>query len=141
MGRSYWFECSKCGYRATVSGGADEGLNFRVQTVVCRDCQRLYDAVTQIRVPDERTMPPPLMSWKLRPKLLNLSWNPKAPPSFQFALNRLPYRGVRRFKWQQYKLQCPVSTWHRVRSWSEPDRCPRCGLHLEKNAVPYRIWE
>jgi hypothetical protein len=30
MGRSYWFECPKCGYRAKVSGRADRGLSFFV---------------------------------------------------------------------------------------------------------------
>ena len=53
MGRSYWFECPKCGYRAKVSGRADRGLSFFVQTILCRDCRELYDAVTRLRVPDE----------------------------------------------------------------------------------------
>ena len=53
MGRSYWFECPKCGYRAKVSGRADRGLSFFVQTILCRDCRELYDAVIRLRVPDE----------------------------------------------------------------------------------------
>ena len=53
MGRSYWFECPKCGYRAKVSGRADQGLTFFVQTILCCDCRELYDAVTRLKVPDE----------------------------------------------------------------------------------------
>ena len=53
MGRSYWFECVKCGYRAKVSGRADRGLNFFVQTILCRDCRELYDAITRVKIPDE----------------------------------------------------------------------------------------
>ena len=53
MGRSYWFECVRCGYRAKVSGGSDRGLNVFVQTVVCRECKELFDAVTKLRLPDQ----------------------------------------------------------------------------------------
>src|SRR5215831_14184587 len=53
VGRSYWFECSKCGYRTKVAGRADRGLSFFVQTIVCRDCKELYDAVSRVKVPDE----------------------------------------------------------------------------------------
>src|ERR1700674_5874389 len=53
MGRSYWFECPRCGYRAKVSGRADRGFNFSVQSIVCRDCKELYDAVTRARIPDQ----------------------------------------------------------------------------------------
>jgi len=88
MGRSYWFECPKCSYRAKVSGRADRGLGFCVQTILCRDCKELYDAVTRLKVPDEsgglrgpagfdkaRFMKaPPVMT---------------APPNFQAVLNRL----------------------------------------------------
>ncbi len=49
MGRSYWFECPKCGYRAQVSGRSDRGFTFCVQTVACRDCRELFDAVTAVR--------------------------------------------------------------------------------------------
>ena len=54
MGRSYWFECAKCGYRAKVSGRADRGITFFVHTILCRDCRELYDAVTRLRLADER---------------------------------------------------------------------------------------
>jgi hypothetical protein len=139
MGRSYWFECAKCGYRAIVAGRADEGLDLAVQTILCRDCKQLYDAVTRLRVVDES------VGWggvgalhtgrirKVRPMT--------APPTFQAALNRLPPSGTRRLKWLSFKIQCQVSTFHRVRSWNDPDRCPKCGLFLEKSALPYRLWD
>ena len=142
MGRSYWFECVRCGYRAKVSGGSDRGLNVFVQTLVCRECKELFDAVTKLRLPDEargalRNDGPGLH--RLKP--LGRLRAPNRPPSFQAALNRLTYVGVSQFRWVQFSLQCPVSSIHRVRSWNAPDKCPRCGLYMEKNALPYRIWD
>ena len=140
MGRSYWFECPKCGYRAKVSGRADRGFNFFVQSIVCRDCKELYDAVTRVRTPEE---PNALGNGSgiRRPNSPRLRSVLARPPSFQSVLNRLPYQGVKRFRWLQFKLQCPVSPLHRVESWNEPDKCPRCGIFLEKDGLPYRIWE
>jgi hypothetical protein len=140
MGRSYWFECSRCGFRAKVSGRADRGLNFFVQTIVCRDCKQLYDAVTRVRVaaPSETEKNP---TGPRRSKLLpELGTNGTAPP-FQLVLNRLLYTGSRTFQWRQFALQCPVSNRHRVELWNDPDKCPRCGIYLEKNVLPYRIWD
>jgi hypothetical protein len=143
MGRSYWFECGRCGYRAKVSGKADRGLNFFVQTIVCQDCRELYDAVTRLKVPEEARLEMPGKPSGLR-RLSFLGRQTAAnskPPSFQSALNRLQYRGIKHFKWLNFKTQCPVSTHHRVQSWNEPNKCPRCGVHLEKGALPYRIWD
>jgi len=139
MGRSYWFECPKCGYRAKVSGHADRGLTFFVQTILCCDCMELYDAVTRWRVPDERLGLGSLPRW--RQTRLTPQRGLSAPPAFQSLLNRLPQTGVKQFKWLPFKLQCPVSAFHRVRGWNEPDRCPKCGIYLEKNARPYRFWD
>lgn len=140
MGRSYWFECPKCGYRAKVSGRADQGLGFFVQTILCRDCRELHDAVTRLRVSDE------LSGWgnfrRLRQEKLPGALPARTtPPSFQAVLNRLPPTGVKHLKWLAFKLQCPVSAIHRVRSWNDPDHCPRCGIFLEKSALPYRLWD
>jgi len=140
MGRSYWFECLKCGYRAKASGRADRGLSFCVQTILCRECKELYDAVTRLKVPDES-------GGLLSVGKLHKAGFPKArpnittPPTFQSALNRLPLAGVKRFRWLAFKLQCPVSAFHRVRGWNEPDRCPKCGVFLEKSALAYRLWD
>ena len=65
MGRSYCFECPTCGYRAKVSGRADRGLTFFVQTILCLDCRQLYDAVTRLRVPDEVGGMGNLAGWRL----------------------------------------------------------------------------
>ena len=154
MGRTHWFECGKCGYRARVSGRADRGLNFFVQTIVCRDCRQLYDAITRIRLPDPLRAPNPRSLGVqangnarpakvplLQPRFPLTTPPPPLPPTFQAMLNRLPYRGIRYFKWINYRPQCPIAAWHRVSEWTEPGKCPRCGLHMERNAIPYRIWE
>jgi hypothetical protein len=134
MGRSYWFECPKCGYRAKVSGRADRGLGFFVQTILCRDCRELHEAVIRLRVPDE-------FGRLRRENMCKVEPNTVQPPSFQVVLNRLPPTGVKRFKWLTFKPQCPVSAIHRVRNWNDPDRCPKCGVFLEKGALPYRLWD
>jgi len=139
MGRTYWFECSKCGYRAQVSGRSDRGLNFFVQTIVCTDCKALYDAVTRLRIADESKGNQ--FSFGLNGQRFSLQQRNAVPPSFQSALNRLPYKGARYYKWLHFKPQCPVSASHRVQHWSDNDKCPRCGLFLDRNALPYRIWE
>lgn len=140
MGRSYWYECDRCGYRAKVSGGPDRGRDFFVQTIACRDCKELYDAVTRLRVADESRLnyARPLTQ---QPKRLVPGAAQQTPPTFQAALNRLPFSGVRHFRWVKFRLQCPVTPHHRVQSWNAPNQCPRCGLYLEKNALPYRIWD
>ena len=115
MGRSYWFECAKCGYRARVSGRADRGLSFYVQTILCRDCRELYDAVIRLRVPDELAGwggAGPLRSGKGAAAVPVLA----SPPNFQAVLNRLTLTGARRSRWLPFKAQCPVSAIHRIRS-------------------------
>src|SRR5258705_376436 len=131
MGRSYWFECSKCGYRAQVSGGPDRGFNFYLQTVSCVNCKRLFDAVTKVRVADTRGSGPrsAVSIWNNRMKL---SLDPVSPPAFQSLLNRLPPKGVKHFRWLLYSLQCPVSSSHKVETWNAPNTCPRCVSYLER---------
>jgi hypothetical protein len=143
MGKSYWFECARCGYRAKVAGRSDRGSDFFVQTIVCQECKELFDAVTRTRVADGAGAAPSqkLLGAFRRPALLNLPRAPKVPPNFQLALNRLRFNPVLHYRWAEFKLQCPVSPAHRVETWSEPGKCPRCGLFLEKNALPYRVWD
>ena len=139
MGRSYWFECPKCGYRAIVAGRADQGLDLVVQTILCRDCKQLCDVVTRMRVADEAVGLGSGIG--IRKGRLAKARPVTAPPTFQSALNRLPPSGARPYRWLSFKLQCPVSALHRVRSWNEPDYCPKCGIFLEKSALPYRLWD
>jgi ribosomal protein S27AE len=140
MGRSYWFECPRCGYRAKVSGRADRGVSFCVQTILCRDCRELYDAVTRLKVPAES-------GGLAGAGALHQARLPKVrptntpPPTFPSALSRLPLAGAKRSRWLPFKLQCPVSALHRVRSWNDPDQCPKCGVFLEKGGLPYRLWD
>lgn len=140
MGRSYWFECSKCGYRAQVSGGPDRGLHFYSQTLACINCKRLFDAVTKVRVVEVEGLGlrGSLSNWRHQTRL---SPDPTKPPSFQAVLNRLPLKDVKQFRWLNYRLQCPVSTSHKVEAWNAPNKCPCCGTYLERNVLPYRIWE
>jgi hypothetical protein len=140
MGRSYWFECPRCGYRAKVSGRADRGVHLFVQTIRCRDCKELYDAVTRIKVGDEAAAADPLPGAN-RSQGLNSRCALNPPPTFQSALNRLARFGGRKWRWLEFDLQCPVSVLHRVQPWSDPDKCPRCGVYLEKSALPFRIWD
>lgn len=147
MGRSYWFECSKCGYGAKVCGRADRGLNCFVQTIACRDCKELYDAVYRLKMPNERPLihagPDRNSPGSLRAGLSLRERKPRNrhAPSFQTVLNRLPYTGVSRFKWLEFKLLCPVSEIHRVEIWCHPGKCPRCGIFMEKNVIPFRVWD
>lgn len=142
MGRSYYFECPKCSYRAAVAGRADGGVSFAVQTIVCRECKELHDAVVGLKTEEEA----PLDKWRnvasaRRSKATSRRWGGDAAPSFQAALSRLPLRGNRRFRWVAFKARCPVSPLHRVQIWNDPGKCPKCGAYLEKSALPYRIWD
>ena len=135
MGKSYWFECEKCGYRSKVAGRADEGLHLHVQTILCRDCKELYDAVTRIRILDGARL---VLHGSMAAAPAEQA---SRPPSFDWALNRLRYEGESVSEWLMFPLQCPVSPAHRVREWNNPDRCPRCGVYLERSALAFRIWE
>lgn len=138
MGQSYWFECARCGYRAKVSGRGDQGVNLHVQTISCHECKQLYDAVTRLRIPVETR---PCLGWG-RSRVRNPSRALELqPPTFQAALNRLRKMPSADWMWVEFKPQCPVSARHRIQTWNDPDKCPKCGIFLEKNPLPYRIWD
>src|SRR5215208_5479926 len=117
MGRTYLFDCSRCGYRARVSGRADHGFNVCVQTITCQDCTQLYDAVTRVKRPlasgleAQKQLKP--ASWKLPTKGVPTD----SCPTFQSAVNRLAFTGAKRQRWVDCPLRCPVSAWHRVQVW------------------------
>jgi predicted nucleic acid-binding Zn ribbon protein len=121
MGRIYLFECSECGYRARVSGGADRGRHIAIQTILCANCRELYDVVVEFKASRQNES------------------HPKVAPKFSELLNRLPPDGA--LKWIKFKLDCPVSLLHRARVWKQPDKCPKCGMHLELDGKPFRIWD
>ena len=100
--------------------------------------------VTRIKVPDEVQDPVQANSCAGSPRRLKVpgrSWAANGPPSFRAAMGRLSYTGFTRFKWLDFKLECPVSPRHWVQSWSDPGKCPKCGIFLEKSVVPCRIWD
>src|ERR1051325_10895883 len=138
MGRSFLFECPRCNYKAKVSGGEDEGVRFFCQTVSCRDCKKLYDAITRWKVPDESSESAPVPARK-GGRLLRRSAD--AVPTFDEAVNQLAVTKVKKLKWVPFKPRCPVSASHRIQPWTDPGKCPRCGTYLERNALPFRIWE
>jgi hypothetical protein len=142
MGRTYLFECSKCSYRARVAGGAARGFHFAVQTILCCECKELYDAVTELKTALAR--PAILITGAApfrREKPAGARKKVMRPPTFQSALNRLLPVGARHVRWLNFKAACPVSPRHRVREWNQPGKCPKCGLFLEGNAIPFRIWD
>jgi hypothetical protein len=135
MARTHLFECSRCDYRAEVAGREEFGLHVGVRTIHCLDCKALYDVVIALKVvavPASATAPslPRAGSRK-----------PVRPPAFETALNRMLPGGSKRFTWLKYELLCPVAPEHRVAEWRSPGRCPRCGVYLEANAIPFRLWE
>jgi hypothetical protein len=122
-----------------VSGCADRGFHFSVQTILCRDCKELYDAVTWLKIPAEIKSKP--LFGLQHQRFHRQGHVADAPPAFDSVLNRLLFAGARKLHWLQFKIRCPVSPAHRVRIWNEPDKCPRCGFPLERNTMPFRIWE
>jgi hypothetical protein len=137
MGRTYLFECPKCGYRAKVAGGADRGVHFAVQTLLCHDCKELHDAVIALKVaaPGLEAASGRFARFKTA-----LNTSPTAP-TFMAALSRLLPAGTKRWHWVHFKLACPISARHRIREWQAPNNCPKCGCFLERNAIPFRIWD
>ena len=142
MGRTYLFECPKCGYRAKVSGGADCGLHFAVHTIVCLDCKELHDAVTELKVTvTSSTVLTAGTAPLRREKPVGARKKVIKPPTFQSALNRLLLTGAKRFRWLKFDAACPISPRHRIQKWNRAGKCPKCGLFLEQSAIPFRIWD
>ena len=122
MGRTYLFECSRCGYRVGVVGGMAEGDHVAVQTVSCADCKALHDIVTRLRIPPQLKDNPPITA-----------------PKLAAVLSRLPPPGGRH--WLKFKPACPVSALHHVRPWQRPGKCPKCGMFMERDGLPFRVWD
>jgi len=147
MGRTFHFQCPHCGYQARVVGGADAGINCAVQTIVCLDCRRLFDVLTRLRV-REGEAGSPSAGVKTRPGRNFLSGQVNIPPFWLvenpwkvFAPGRRASGSLPQRRWVEAKLACPVAGSHRVRPWKDPGHCPCCGNYLERNGLPYRLWE
>jgi len=126
MGRTYYFECSYCHYRAKISGGTDSGVHCEVQTIVCRDCRELLDVFTKVR---RRAGAREAIKF---PGF----FRPEIPP----VILRDGKSGAR-LVWQEFILACPVVSKHAVEAWNDPGRCPRCGNFMEKAGLPVRLWD
>jgi hypothetical protein len=136
MGKTYWFECARCGYRAKVSGKEERGRYFHVQTIRCRECAKLFDAIIKARLPVQKPRPPqasPPRQMRLRAIA--------TPPRFEDLVNQLPPSGLKTLSWVKYPAQCPASATHRVEPWLHPGACPRCGVFMEMHGLPYRLWD
>ncbi len=138
MGRTYLFECEKCGYRAQVAGGRDSGAQLVVQTIHCLDCRELHDAVVELKVP---TTPTKVKPWKLKPTPFDPGPSDEKPPTFVDAVNRLLIGRGKDYRWVKYRLMCPVGERHRIREWKQPGKCPKCGVFLTGSGAPYKAWE
>ncbi len=120
MGRTYSFECEKCGYLAQVAGAFAEGTALAVQTIVCYECRTLTDAVVACKVPVAEPDPP-------------------RPPDLDALMKRLPSLEVTR--WVRFDAACPVDPKHDIEEWKDPGKCPRCGVFIERGAFPFRQWD
>ena len=130
MGKSFLFECTKCGYRAVAAGGRTEGNDLKVQTIVCKDCRSIYDCVVSLRVDATPQF------WKSFAGLPQ-----EVAPSVQSALARLRLSSIEASEWRECEPACPVDATHRFDLWTAPDRCPRCKAYLEGGGIPYRVWD
>ncbi len=52
MGMTRGFTCPNCEYSAEVAGGRTFGFLAVVETIVCHDCKKLYDATANEEAPD-----------------------------------------------------------------------------------------
>jgi len=130
MGKSYLFECSKCGYRAVACGGVADGRDLRVQTVLCKDCRSIYDCVIGLRAVGGRPL------WKQFDPL-----SQDIAPSLESVLKQLPLSPQEATFWKEFELACPKEATHRVEPWTSPGRCPRCRAYIEGGGLPYRAWD
>lgn len=138
MGKTFHFDCPHCHYQTRVSGGADEGVSCRVQTVVCLDCRELFDVFTRVRqrqhpVLTQRTL---MNSEIIIPPALLVE-----QPVREFSVSPVPRSAPTPTFWAELKMVCPIVKTHRIEPWRDPGRCPRCGNFIEKNGFPWKIWD
>lgn len=137
MGRVYLFTCPRCEYRAKVSGGADDGFHCATQTILCRDCNALHDAIVRMRATEPKA---PLRS-KPRPVKSLVPKNKPAILPEAVAPDAWLFGGQAKSEWKSQKLRCPVAPHHRIQVWVAPGKCPRCGTWLERAMLPWRVWD
>ena len=96
--------------------------------MICRDCRELFDVFTRLRRPEgfQETIKFPAF------------FRPEIPP---VILRENNGGKPRLLVWKKFTPACPVSAKHFVEAWNDPGRCPRCGNFLEKNGLPFRLWD
>ena len=138
MGKTYIFDCPRCGYRAKVSGGVDDGFGRIIQTIECCDCRQLHDVPIRVRATDAEVR---AQKNTLGKKPFTTIAGGGDPTLFSVMADKMLIAGLTQTKWSVLKPVCPVSRLHRTRPWKEPGKCPRCGVFLERTLLPYRIWD
>ncbi len=133
MGKTFHFHCTQCSYRASISGGADGGLNCDVQTILCRECRELFDVFTRVRRVVGRKEFALKFSAFTRPEI--------PPVILRDSLFALKPAKPRQFEWQKMKLACPAVAKHFVEAWKHPGHCPRCHAFMEQEGLSLRVWE
>ncbi len=143
----FQYSCPHCEYQVRVVGGADNGVNCAVQTIVCLDCRKLFDVFTRLRLREggeeassqgnktksnRKLLPTGIVIPPIH--LMENSWNDYSP-------GRQISAPVQKKYWTDVKLACPIANYHRIEVWNWPGRCPRCGTHLESNGFPFRLWD
>ena len=129
MGRTYFFWCGKCRYVAKVAGGPSEGLEFTVQTILCHECRELQDAVIAARVTGSAD------------EVGNIRGQRNSAPPFAQLVKRLASNSRLSAELKAFHLSCGTSSFHSVRAWNQPDKCPRCGTFMEVNGFPFSVWD
>jgi hypothetical protein len=147
MGRCYAFTCSKCSYVAHVSGGEDRGVHCFTRTILCRDCQDLFDVVTHLRQKGLRGLSL-CGSGRLDRPFASLSVPLPLHATCSGQVRRRDVRlssqvlpDGRSARWIEFHVQCPRGRTHRIQDWANPGPCPRCGTLLDQTVIPYCIWD
>jgi hypothetical protein len=71
MGTIYDFHCESCGYQAEAAGGEDCGMAQATTTILCENCNTLYD----LPVSDDAMTRSPLREVQIRcPKSSSHRW-------------------------------------------------------------------
>lgn len=47
MGTLKTYQCNKCNYSAHISGGPDEGMLIKTNSMLCEQCNEVVDVVTE----------------------------------------------------------------------------------------------
>jgi hypothetical protein len=117
VGEQSEFICPKCRYTAVVAGGFDCGFESAFMTIVCLDCEELYDALADQK-PDE------LLRDSVRTELGD----------------QADENGESDFDVSPTGLTCPKDAKHGIAWWEFPGGCPKCGTQMGRGR-PCPRWD